>query len=1205
MSANDFAEWHLRIRVSAAQTVLLLATLLATVQATAQPETQTEPDLIRQDIRAQLDTLPEDDPAASTFRLALEAIDRAVSLSERAEEFRKLTAESEIQTAQIRGMLSAPPAPIVLDATSDATLSEIRSLESEAASALEAARTQSSDLASEASRRDARIRDIPRLLDLARQRRAMLRAEVGATEAADSTANRSDAQAALARAQLAEVSAEIALLEAEAASYEARRDLLPARRDLAARRITELEQQLTAWQQLARETAARAAQLAAEEARELQRRAATQDAVIQQYAEENADLTAQLDPEGEVRAGTRSARDRAASVQDRIDEILRNYESIRARLAAADLNQATGRLLRSQFEELDDIGALRASMAATRRQFEAAEYTLIERREARDALRSIDRETARLISEVSSGAESDALADVARELATARRDLLSELVNDASRQVEAVFALKRAEQRLLDVAVAYRSFIRERILWVRSLPADRGPTLADIRETVAWSTDPGAWSQTRSALASWAAENPTRASAPMVLLVAAVLAAIAARGRQKRIAEKIRRPATDSIWLTVPALLWTVVRALPVPVGLYLVGWCLRRPESQSELGLALGLAFAGAAVVWFGFAFLRSLTQPGGVAHLHFRWPVAAAARVRKDSLWAGIALSLSMATMAFTDSSGLEGATATLGRLGFSFGAIAVSAFVFRVLHPRGPVVGAYVASGQGEWANRFRLLWFWPQVAFPVVFVGMAWLGYVYTAYQLSWLLALTFFLIVVVAIGNMFLRRWLFVTRRRLALDQARRKREEAARQAETAGSEPAVTENGAAAEEERIDLAELSSQARQLIRVASAAAIAVGLISIWGDFLPALRQLERVELYPSIRIAEVESSPDDGVLSPMAALAAETRATPTGASPTGAPGADSADGSAIASPMPGQLPMAGEAGAATGPEENGGIAVITLADLGRSLLFLLGTIIAFRNLPGLVEIVLLQRLPLDAGSRYAIDTVLKYTIAILGSFATLSAIGISWSSVQWLAAALTFGLAFGLQEIFANFISGLIILAERPIRIGDTVTVQNVSGVVSRIRMRATTITDWERKELVIPNKAFITGDVVNWTLSDPVLRLSVPVGVSYGTDIDEAERLLIAAAEAQENVLSDPAPFVIFAAFGESTLDLELRAFVPHIDYLVSTRTALHKRVIKVFREAGIEIAFPQRDLNVRSVEGLGVIAVRNEHNPDTHTDER
>ena len=273
--------------------------------------------------------------------------------------------------------------------------------------------------------------------------------------------------------------------------------------------------------------------------------------------------------------------------------------------------------------------------------------------------------------------------------------------------------------------------------------------------------------------------------------------------------------------------------------------------------------------------------------------------------------------------------------------------------------------------------------------------------------------------------------------------------------------------------------------------------------------------------------------------------------------------------------------------------------ITLADLGLALVVLIATWASFRNVPGLVEIVVLQRLPLDSGSRYALSTVMRYLIAIIGVLVAAATMGLAWSNVQWLAAALTFGLAFGLQEIFANFVSGLIILAERPVRMGDTVTVSNVTGTVTRIRMRATTITDWERKELIIPNKTFITSDVINWTLSDTTLRITIPVGVSYEADIDKVEKLLYKIAGKNKVVLEDPKPQVLFKSFGDSTLDYELRVYIPSIEHLVSIRHEMHTTIIKEFRKAGIEIAFPQRDLHVRSIEGLEAFMPKKSEKPE------
>jgi potassium efflux system protein len=182
------------------------------------------------------------------------------------------------------------------------------------------------------------------------------------------------------------------------------------------------------------------------------------------------------------------------------------------------------------------------------------------------------------------------------------------------------------------------------------------------------------------------------------------------------------------------------------------------------------------------------------------------------------------------------------------------------------------------------------------------------------------------------------------------------------------------------------------------------------------------------------------------------------------------------------------------------------------------------------------------------------------------------------------AALGVGIGFGLQEIVAHFTSGLIILFERPIRVGDAVTVGDVSGMVSKIRIRATSITGWDRKELIVPNKEFITGRLVNWTLSDTVIRVEIPVGIAYGSDTEKATELLLQVARSHPKVLKEPAPVVLFLAFGSSSLDFELRAYT-NFESVLSLRHDLHMAVDKAFREAGIEIAFPQQDLHIRSLE--------------------
>ena len=261
--------------------------------------------------------------------------------------------------------------------------------------------------------------------------------------------------------------------------------------------------------------------------------------------------------------------------------------------------------------------------------------------------------------------------------------------------------------------------------------------------------------------------------------------------------------------------------------------------------------------------------------------------------------------------------------------------------------------------------------------------------------------------------------------------------------------------------------------------------------------------------------------------------------------------------------------------------------LTIRGLVLATLTLVLTYVAATNIGAVLDIVVLQRLELQRDITYGIKTVLRYAIAVVGLVFASNILGVSWGKAQWLVAALGVGLGFGLQEIVANFVSGLIVLGERPIRVGDVVTVGDVTGTVTSIRARATVVTDFENKEIMIPNKAFITERVVNWTLSDQTTRLLIPVGVAYGTDVEQAQRVMLAAVESIADVLREPAPSAFFVGFGDSALDFEIRAFVDAFEKRLRVRHEIHVAVARALADAGIEIPFPQRDLHIRSAEGL------------------
>lgn len=351
--------------------------------------------------------------------------------------------------------------------------------------------------------------------------------------------------------------------------------------------------------------------------------------------------------------------------------------------------------------------------------------------------------------------------------------------------------------------------------------------------------------------------------------------------------------------------------------------------------------------------------------------------------------------------------------------------------------------------------------------------------------------------------------------------ALRRAEERRAAAEASGEQVSDGELPPELEADQLDIQSISAQTKRLLRAISATALVVLMFWVWADILPALQRLDEIALW---------SFSDKA-----------------------------ADGSAIV-----------------------GMVSVRAALVGAALLLL--TVIAARNLPGLIEIGLLSRINLDAPSRYAVTSLARYAIVIVGVMVGLSFLGMRWSQLQWMAAALTVGLGFGLQEIFANFVSGLILLFERPFRVGDIITIGEFNGRVTRIRTRATTILDFDNREVVIPNKAFITDRLTNWTLTDTMTRLVVKVGVAYGTDVSKVHALLLRAAQSCSYITQEPPPRTWFLAFGASSLDFELRVFVPSIDQRTLAQNDLHGRIATLFAEHDIEIAYPQMDLHVRNL---------------------
>jgi len=227
---------------------------------------------------------------------------------------------------------------------------------------------------------------------------------------------------------------------------------------------------------------------------------------------------------------------------------------------------------------------------------------------------------------------------------------------------------------------------------------------------------------------------------------------------------------------------------------------------------------------------------------------------------------------------------------------------------------------------------------------------------------------------------------------------------------------------------------------------------------------------------------------------------------------------------------------------------------------------------------------LQHTHLQPAMQYAIGKIAGYAFIAVGFYAALKLVGIDLSSLAFVAGALGVGLGFGLQNVISNFVSGLIILAERPVSIGDRVELGDVGGIVTKINLRSTNIVTNDNITIIVPNSDFITHKVTNWSYGDPKVRIRVPVGVAYGTDPDKLVGLLLEVATEHPKVLRDPVPEVYFVAFGDSALNFELGVWTAEMTGKPRTfRSELNFAIERKLRTNKIEFPFPQRDLHLRS----------------------
>ena len=986
------------------------------------------------------------------------------------------------------------------------------------------------DIKVEGARREARPAEIA--ASNAQQQLEKVREQLKSPPNADESPLLAGAQKTALEARAMELNHQVQAERTELALYKAEENagLLRVRRDLLSLQVSQSEKIVKLLQEDVNKLRQHQAKLRARQVRAEVISAAPE---LKEFAEENARLA---DENIKITSELQAVEKQTQLVQAKFKELDSEFNDMQSMIDAIGQSDAIGQLLRSQRTTIPNASHYEEHISERQEQISTLRFESFQLEKNRDELADIDATTARVFKELKT-ASSPELESTVRELLESRKTVLDELTNNSSKLQTALLALNLKEADLMKVTDAYTKYIDERVLWIRSDEALGLSAVAQATDALKWLFNPTQWMELLSSFLSWQPADLLEIGLSTFLFIVLIYYRRRLRAGIATAGEEAARGNCRVFRPTLQASVLTVIVAAIWPSILWYFSWRIAAQPNTTDFAVAISQGLAATAAVYLPLEVIRQCCASKGLAEMHFYWANATVRTIRTHLRWA-TPLSLPLMFLAATMSAQPnEQWQASLGRASVICCLILLTVFMQRVLRPHTGILKEVVQGNDEGWRVQLRYLIFGLSMLIPVGMGLLAVLGYYYTVMHLGTRLRDTVWLSIILLLVHAMLMRLLLIHRRSLAMERARakreREREEQAAAAAAAGTGEPIAPSMPIVEEQVMDLAASSSQAQKLLRTAIVITSVAGMWLIWADVFPALGVFNKSLWHTTVTVQQNYVDSDTGQT--------KTRMVP----------------------------------------EN---TPITISLLALAILVGIFAIVAAQNVPGLIEMSLLRGLPFEAGFRYAIASMARYVILLVGFAVSLGIVGIGWAQMQWLFAAASLGLGFGLQEIFANFISGIIILFERPLRVGDVVTIGDVSGKVSKIRMRATTITNWDRKELIVPNKEFITGRLLNWTLSDQVNRVVLEVGVAYGSDTILARDLLLAAAGANEFVLTDPAPIATFEGFGDSTLNYVLRVYLPDLDNRLGVIHALHTDIERRFREANVEIAFPQQDIHVRTL---------------------
>lgn len=582
----------------------------------------------------------------------------------------------------------------------------------------------------------------------------------------------------------------------------------------------------------------------------------------------------------------------------------------------------------------------------------------------------------------------------------------------------------------------------------------------------------------------------------------------------KRSSKYIGKVKQDNFLITFYNIWSSICVAMPIPIAWMIIGYNLSHNTYPYSIITSIGDGMHATTFMLWAFITFFYFAASKGLFIMHFGWCKKRIRQVFSKNYICSVTIImfLTIGLIVFNNYNNREFYN-TLSRLCFILLCIYLSYIMHIIKQSKFPLyINKYDSSNNIINQSLWNIV-----ICAPIIAAVSCAYGYLFAAQALLTRLETSLFIWSILLIIYYIIRRWMFIQRRRIAFERAKKKRaiqlflrthnkSNISLKSNQKKQLFFTTEN----DKKILDLDTISTQSLQLIRSIITLIALLLMTLLWSELRFAFSFLENITLW------DVTST---------------------------IKGVDN-------------------------------IQPITLNTFLIVIVVITITTITVRNLPAFLELTLLQHLHLTPGTSYAITTLTKYSLMLLGSIIGFSLVGIEWNKIQWLIAALGVGLGFGLQEIFANFISGLMILFEKPVRIGDTVTIQNFTGNVTKINTRATIITDWDQKEIIVPNKEFITKQFTNWSLSNSITRVILRIPTPLQMETDKIPNILLNIIKQLPLALEQPAPEIYLINFNQGFPIFEIRIYTENIKSRIPLCHQINTKIIQYYKNHGLTLPF-------------------------------